>query len=58
MLQKVNLSIVSNEKCNNNYGRGEYKQQLPNGIVNDLMLCAGGQPGKDTCQVKFYFFQF
>ncbi|KAE8573470.1 venom protease isoform X2 [Halyomorpha halys] len=50
MLQKVNLTVVSNEKCNNNYGRGEYRQQLPNGIVEDLMLCAGGQPGKDTCQ--------
>nr|XP_024216244.1 uncharacterized protein LOC106677624 [Halyomorpha halys] len=49
MLQKVNLSIVTNKECNNHFG-SDFKQQLPNGIVDNTMVCAGGEAGKDTCR--------
>lgn len=52
ILQKVNLSYVSYDKCT-----GYYKKQgrLPDGLVDDWQICAdGGGARADTCQVKLY----
>ena len=52
-LLKVTVPIVPNAKCNSAYK--SYKEKLPNGIDDDCHLCAGGQRGKDTCQVSAIF---
>ncbi|XP_014271184.1 venom protease [Halyomorpha halys] len=49
-LQKITLPLVSNQKCNKFYDSREDQNVIPNGIVKDLMLCAGGEEKKDTCQ--------
>ncbi|BET02096.1 serine protease [Nesidiocoris tenuis] len=48
-LQKVKLNIVDNDSCNSSY-QASIGKQLPNGIVESTMLCAGDEEGKDTCQ--------
>ncbi|CAA9997679.1 unnamed protein product [Nesidiocoris tenuis] len=48
-LQKVKLNIVDNYSCNSSY-QASVGKQLPNGIVESTMLCAGDEEGKDTCQ--------
>lgn len=44
-LQAVRVPVVSNEECNQAYGRGK---------ITDRMICAGiSKGGKDACQVSF-----
>ncbi|XP_049951658.1 serine protease snake-like isoform X2 [Schistocerca serialis cubense] len=50
ILQKVNLDIVDNEKCNNLWKSLGKITSLPHGIAPS-MICAGVSSGdKDTCQ--------
>lgn len=37
------MPVVSDANCNLSYGPG---------IIIDHMICAGGQEGKDSCQVR------
>lgn len=46
-LLKANVTVVDNQKCNSFY---EDEDKLPNGILDDLMICAGGK--SDTCNVS------
>lgn len=48
-LQKVGLNVVDNQSCNKSY-RASVGRQLPKGIDDTVMLCAGDEQGKDTCQ--------
>lgn len=56
-LLKASLNVVDYQTCSSFY-KGEPKL-LPNGIVDDWMICAGGK--SDTCNVSnrcsFIFFQ-
>lgn len=53
-LIKVNLRMINNERCNWFYWTAP-KRQLANGIIPDIQICAGGNDGKDTCQVSWPF---
>ena len=44
ILQEVSVPVVSSASCKKSLG--EYQ-------VTENMLCAGGIPGQDACQVKF-----
>lgn len=47
-LLKANVSVIDYQKCS-----GFYKEEpnlIPNGIVDDWMICAGGK--SDTCNVS------
>lgn len=46
-LLQARVEITDNQKCNLYY-KGEVK--LPNGIIDDWMICAGGE--SDTCNVS------
>lgn len=51
-LLKVVLELFSVDKCNYTYRRDISPTRLRNGIVDDLMICAGSTKDlKDTCQV-------
>lgn len=52
-LMQVDLSAVGAEQCRKTYGSdGSY---LPNGIIDEMQICAGGVKGKDTCGVRNIF---
>ncbi|XP_018562088.1 venom protease-like [Anoplophora glabripennis] len=48
-LMKVDLNHIFNNKCVEVFGRYS-TTLLPNGIVDDFQVCAGGIIGQDTCQ--------
>ncbi|CAH1398755.1 unnamed protein product [Nezara viridula] len=48
-LQKVVLPPVSHQVCREKYGR-KHQDLIPQGILEDSMLCTGSAEGKDTCQ--------
>ncbi|KAJ8921904.1 hypothetical protein NQ315_008537 [Exocentrus adspersus] len=48
-LLKVNLKHVSPNKCIEDFGRTS-KILLPDGIIDEFQICAGGVIGEDTCQ--------
>ncbi|CAG9834814.1 unnamed protein product [Diabrotica balteata] len=48
-LLQVDLREVGTKECNNLYSDIK-TSYLPNGINGDMMICAGGEVGKDTCQ--------
>lgn len=50
-LLKADVEEVPQNQCQSFYKND--KDALPNGIVNDLMICAGGE--SDTCQVVSYY---
>lgn len=47
-LLQADLEIVNNRKCNQIYRND--KKTIPNGILHELMICAGGK--SDTCYVS------
>lgn len=46
-LLKAEVTVVDNQKCNTFY---HDEDKLPDGIVDDWMICAGGK--SDTCNVS------
>lgn len=54
-LQQVGLVLYDTRTCNRTYS--SRRRQLPNGILFDSMICAGGRWNKsqDTCIVIFIF---
>lgn len=48
ILIRVDLDVVSSGNCSKTYPPDE--RQLPNGVIEDEMLCAGGE--MDTCLVR------
>ena len=46
-LLEVSLPVVTNAQCATSMG-----------LIEDGQICAGGEAGKDSCQVKENFFQF
>ncbi|KAG5871979.1 hypothetical protein JTB14_003104 [Gonioctena quinquepunctata] len=48
-LLKINLDHVEIEKCRKSYTYVS-KRLLPDGILEDTQICAGGIIGRDTCQ--------
>jgi hypothetical protein len=52
ILQKVVLSIIDNNSCNEAYNSGEGTRGLKNGIVPSMMCAGELEGGKDTCQVS------
>lgn len=56
-LLKVKLEIFPVDKCNQTYRRDiiQIDSPLKDGIIDDLMICAGSSTeNKDTCQVKLF----
>lgn len=54
-LKKVDLNFYSIEDCQSTYASIS-KKRLPNGIVDETQICAGGlNEEKDTCQVHILF---
>lgn len=54
-LLKANIYYVNYTTCAAAH-RGIKKTRLPNGIMNDIQVCAGHPEGKDTCPVILTFF--
>lgn len=55
VLKKVDLLIVPNEECQ----RALRKTRLGSTFtLHESFICAGGQPGKDTCKVSFAFITY
>lgn len=50
-LQKVVLRYAPFSDCSAKYS-DVTKDRLPNGLRDDIQVCAGGEVGKDTCQVN------
>lgn len=51
---KVTLELFSVKRCNDSY-RNQIGRRLPNGIKDDVQVCAGSNTQeKDTCQVRKY----
>ena len=46
--QKLDVPVLSSTECTQKFGRGI--------IPEDSQICAGGEPGKDSCKVKIFFF--
>ncbi|XP_072387147.1 CLIP domain-containing serine protease C9-like isoform X2 [Diabrotica undecimpunctata] len=46
---KFFVNFISNEICTNTYNR--YTLHLPNGIPKESMVCVGGNPNIDYCQI-------
>lgn len=53
VLQKVDVPLTSKKRCANSY-RGT-SRQLPNGILDASMFCAGNRT-HDSCQVTMPFY--
>jgi len=53
-LLKVQIQTVSAEECNKNFlYLPNREKKIAQGILNDLMVCAGNpEGGNDTCQVS------
>ncbi|XP_014259171.1 serine protease snake-like isoform X2 [Cimex lectularius] len=49
-LKKVTLNIVDSATCNNSFRSSIGGSQLPYGILDKTMICAGDERGKDACQ--------
>lgn len=53
---KVVLNTIAVNQCNKSYS-SDFGNQLPRGIIDDNMICAGvPQGGKDTCGVRILYF--
>lgn len=50
---KVLLNLVDNEDCNDAY-KSSVGKQIPDGILENSMLCAGREVDKDTCHVRVF----
>lgn len=50
-LLKVDLDHVPHPRCVQSFGKQSVKD-LPDGIVEEIQICAGRVKGKDTCQVN------
>lgn len=48
-LLEASVRVTDNKKCNSFY---ENEVKLPNGIIDDWMICAGGE--SDTCNVSIF----
>nr|XP_023026838.1 serine protease snake-like [Leptinotarsa decemlineata] len=48
-LLKTNLDVVPVEQCRESF-KNINRSELPNGIDDELQICAGGGPIHDTCQ--------
>lgn len=52
-LIEVELDLINNTRCSWFYRKAP-RQQLPKGIIDDIQVCAGGNSGRDTCQVSYH----
>lgn len=52
-LLQVDLDHIPHERCVELFGKTS-TTLLPNGIVDDYQICAGGIIGEDTCQASGY----
>lgn len=52
-LVKNYLQVVDYDACNRSFSKcqWEYQFQLPDGIIEDHMMCVGSIPSMDICQV-------
>lgn len=50
-LQSVTLEHNSESVCEKIY-RNSSKRKLPHGLRTDIQICAGGEIGRDTCEVS------
>ena len=52
VLQEISITVWDNIRCQKSWNR------ITNFTMPNTMLCAGGDLGKDACQVRMNFFHF
>ncbi|CAO1424776.1 unnamed protein product [Diamesa serratosioi] len=47
ILKKVDMTVLDHEKCTEMFRKTRLGKHY---ILNESLICAGGEPGKDTCK--------